>query len=187
MTIKPLASSVAALAMAVAALTPTGAAAQPVPDAGQVAAGIDLGLFLPSDDQFDSSITGGGFFEFYLSPRVGLRTGVMAMRPAYTRGNGEQERQIRLGADLIYNWEGGNVHPFAGAGIGLHNFGLYDRDGVKVGESANKLGLSLLGGVELFLSREWTFKAEGRYQSVGESRRVDPSGFALTFGVKRYF
>jgi opacity protein-like surface antigen len=180
-------SACASVLLVGALAVPSHAHAQPVPNTGQVAAGIDVGLFLPSDDQFDSSITGGGYFEFYLSPRLGLRTGATAMRPAYTRGNGEQERQIRLGADLIYNWEGGRIHPFVGGGVGWHMMGLYDRDGVKVNDGHNRMGLSVLGGLELFMSREWALKAEGRYQSVGDIPLVDPSGFALTVGMKRYF
>lgn len=165
---------------------PAAAAAQPVPQAGQVAAGVDLGLFLPADAQFESSITGGGFFEFFLTSRAGLRAGAMAMRPAYVRGSGEQERQIRIAVDLVHNWEHGRVHPFAGAGVGLHLLRLWD-EGVAVGERAAKLGVSALGGAEFFLSREWTLKAEGRYQWVGDRPLVNPDGFALTVGIKRYF
>lgn len=165
---------------------PSTAVAQPVPNEGQVAAGIDVGLFLPSDDQFESSITGGGFFEFYVTPRWGVRAGVMAMRPEYTRGVDEQERQIRLGADLIHNWEFGRVHPFAGAGLGWHMLRLYER-GEHLGPSHNKLGVSALAGAEAFVSRDWTVKGEARYQFVGKTPLVDPSGFALTIGIKRYF
>lgn len=168
---------------------PAAVHAQPVPNEGQVAAGIDVGVFMPTDDQFDSSIVGGGFFEFYLSPRIGVRGGVTAMRPSYTRGNGEQERQMRLGADVIYNWESGAIHPFAGAGIGWHMMSLRDRDGVKVGATPdhNRFGVSVLGGAEIFLNRDWAFKGEARYQKVAETPLVDPSGFALTVGLKRYF
>ena len=165
---------------------PAEAIAQPVPSTGQVAAGIDVGLFLPSDDQFDTSITGGGFFEFYLTPRIGVRTGVMAMRPSYQRGTDEQERQIRLGADLIYNWEYGHIHPFAGGGLGMHLLRTYD-DGQNVGTNYSKVGVSALGGFEYFLNREWTVKTEGRYQWVGDIPLVNPNGFALTIGLKRYF
>lgn len=165
---------------------PATAAAQPVPDTGQVAAGLDVGMFLPTDEQFDSSITGGGFFEVYLTPRLGVRVGVMAMRPEYIRGNGEQERQLRIGGDVIYNWELGNVHPFAGGGLGMHRLQL-NRDGDAVGPSSTKLGISGLGGFEFFMNREWTVKAEGRYQWVADTALVNPDGFSMTIGIKRYF
>jgi opacity protein-like surface antigen len=165
---------------------PEPATAQPVPNTGQVAAGVDVGLFLPTDSQLDSSFTGGGFFEFYLTPRLGLRTGVMSMRPGYQGRNDEQERQIRLGADLIYNWEYGQLHPFLGGGTGVHMLRTH-AGGQNVGTNHNKLGFSALGGFEYFLSRDWTVKTEGRYHWVSDIPFVDPSGFALTVGLKRYF
>lgn len=176
----------AGILLAVTLALPSRVHAQPVPDTGQIAAGIDLGWFVPSDDQFDSSIAGGGYFEFYLTPRLGLRTGATAMRPAYVRGVEEQERQLRLGADLVYNWETGRVHPFVGAGVGWHLMRLYER-GENIGPNHNKLGLSLLGGAEVFVSRAWAIKGEARYQWVADTPLVNPSGFALTAGLKRYF
>jgi opacity protein-like surface antigen len=166
--------------------TPATAAAQPVPDSGQVAAGVDLGLFLPPDDRLDSAFIGGGFFEFYLTPRVGVRTSVMSLRPEYQGRLDEQERQVRIGADVIYNWEYVQIHPFVGGGIGIHLMRTHAR-GDNVGINHNKLGISALGGFEYFINRDWAVKAEGRYQWVGDIPFVDPSGFALTLGIKRYF
>jgi opacity protein-like surface antigen len=170
----------------VALALPAPALGQPVPDRGQVALGAEVGIFLPSDDQLDSSITGGGLMEVYLTPRVGVRGSVKAMRPEYDRGTDEQERQVRLGADVIYNWEGGRLHPFAGGGVGLH-FLRFTDNGEGIGDTDTKLGASVLGGFEYFLNRAWTIKTEGRYQWVDDKPLVDPDGFAVTFGLKRYF
>jgi hypothetical protein len=56
--------------------------------------------------------------EFYVSPRVGIRGTVTAIRNGYDREDDDDERQLRFGADVVYNWEYGAVHPFAGGGIG---------------------------------------------------------------------
>lgn len=167
-------------------LVPVLAAAQPVPDEGQVALGAEIGLFLPSDEQLEPGILGGGLIEFYVSPRVGVRFSVMSTRNEYERGNDDEERQIRFGGDIIYNWEFGAVHPFVGAGIGYHLLRFYD-DGDNVGPNDSEVGAQILGGAEFFLNRQWTVKAEGRYQWVGDRPLVDPDGLGLTIGLKRYF
>jgi hypothetical protein len=163
---------------------PLTAAAQP--REGQVAAGGDIGLFFPSDDQFDGALLGGGFVELYPSARVGIRAGLFVTSPEYERGTDDNERQIRLGVDVIYNWEGGAIHPFVGAGIGAHFLQTTSND-EDIGDSDTKLGFALLGGIEYFLNRAWTIKGEGRYQWVGDRPGVNPDGMALTIGLKRYF
>lgn len=173
-------AGVAALAI------PVTSSAQPVPDAGQVAAGGDIGLFLPSDGQVEASIAAMGFVEYYLTPRLGLRGSISATRPSYSRGTDEQERQLRLGADVIYNWERGQIHPFAGGGLGIH-FLRFNDHGDNIEPNDTKAGLSALGGVEVFLNRAWTFKAEGRYQWVDDRPLYDPDGLVMTFGFKHYF
>lgn len=171
----------------IAALTlflPLTAAAQP--REGQVALGGDIGLFFPTDEQFDGALFGGAYVEIYPSARLGVRPSLMVTSPEYERGTDEHERQMRLGVDVLYNWEGGTIHPFVGAGLGAH-FLQFTNDGEDIGESATELGLALLGGLEVFLNRAWTVKGEGRYQWVDDERGVNPDGFALTIGLKRYF
>lgn len=143
-------------------------------------------MFLPADDLLSGSFTGGGLVEVYVTPRLGLRASVSAIRAEYERDANQQERQVRLGGDLIYNWEGGRIHPFVGGGLGLHFLRYYDH-GDNIEPNDTKFGASVLGGLEYFLNRAWTFKTEGRYQWVDDRPASDPDGFALTFGVKRYF
>lgn len=165
-------------------LLPALASAQP--QGGQFAAGADVGLFFPADDQFDSALFWGGFLEGYATPRVGIRGSLFVTSPEYERGTDEHERQIRLGADVIYNWEGGRVHPFVGAGLAAH-FLQFTDNGEDVGDSDSRLGFDVLGGLEYFLNRAWTVKGEGRYQWVDDRRGVNPDGLVLTIGLKRYF
>lgn len=175
-----------ALAASCAAFVPAAAAAQPVPDEGQLAVGAEFGVFLPADEVLDPGLVGGGLIEFYATPRVGIRGTVTAIRNGYDRSGDEDERQIRFGADVIYNWEYGAVHPFAGGGIGMHLLRYYN-EGENLGDNDTEFGAQVLGGAEFFLNREWTVKAEARYQWVGDRPLLNPDGLALTVGVKRYF
>ena len=168
------------------ALFPSISAAQPVPDTGQVAAGAEFGVFIPADEQLDFGLTGGGLIEFYASPRVGIRGAVTAIRNGYDREDDDSERQLRFGADLIYNWEYGAIHPFLGAGVGMHLLRFY-RDGDNEGPNDNEFGAQVLGGLEFFLNRAWTVKGEARYQWVADRPNLNPDGLGLTVGLKRYF
>ena len=174
------------VALSCLALFPAITAAQPVPDAGQVAAGAEIGMFIPADEQLDLGIIGGGLIEFYVSPRVGIRGTVTAIRNGYDREDDDSERQLRFGADVVYNWEYGAVHPFVGAGAGVHLLRFY-RDGDNEGPNDNEFGAQVLGGLEFFLNRAWTVKGEGRYQWVADRPNLDPDGLGLTIGIKRYF
>ncbi|HEY8549849.1 MAG TPA: hypothetical protein VIL35_07850 [Vicinamibacterales bacterium] len=162
----------------------TGRASAQVPDTGMLAAGGEFGFFAP-DDEFELAPIIGGLFEYYPLPRLGLRGSVMFTNPEFDRGPDDNLSQTRLGFDVIYNWERGAWHPFAGGGIGIHMLEL-EENGRDIADS-NEAGFSILGGVEYFFRRRTTFKIEGRIQFVDEVRFADPSGFAATFGIKHYF
>ncbi len=163
---------------------PAVATAQRVPDYGTVAAGAEGGLFFP-DNEFEVSPIFGGLFEYYVSPRVGLRGSLLFAAPDFERGTDDELRQARLGFDVIYNWEYGKWHPFAGGGIGFHLLDL--KENGRSLRDDTEVGLSVLGGAEYFFDRRTTFKIEGRFQFVDDVLFSDPSGFAATFGVKWYF
>ena len=74
---------------------------------------------------------------------------------------------MRLGVDVIYNWEGGVIHPFVGAGSAAHLL-QFTNDGEDVDDSEPTWDSALLGGAEFFLNRAWTVKGEGRYQWVDD-------------------
>jgi opacity protein-like surface antigen len=85
-----------------------------------------------------------------------------------------------------YNWERGRWHPFIGAGLGAY-FLQYRRRDAPLGDSVTRFGASAGGGIEYFLSRTVALKGEGRYHTVADIARVDPSGTTFTIGVKTYF
>ena len=50
-----------------------------------------------------------------------------------------------------------------------------------------KFGANVGGGLEYFLNRTVALMGEGRYHSVADFGRVDPSGLTLGIGVESYF
>jgi hypothetical protein len=157
-----------------------------VPATGSAAIGGDVGIFLPSDDSLDAGPTLEGFYEYYLSPRLSIRTGAGWSNPKDAREHADSLRHIRIALDAVYNWEGGAVHPFVGAGLAVYF--LQPRDnGENFGDSENKLGGTLFGGAEFFTSRTVSVKGEARYHLVSDAFGINPDGLALTVGLKKYF
>jgi hypothetical protein len=175
------------LTIALLLLAPAGAAAQGrMPHAGANAVGGDVGVFPPRQDGMTRGLDLHGFFEHYLTARDSVRVGVEFANPKVEIETTDSVRQVRLGADLVHNWERGAIHPFAGAGLGAYFLQGID-NGHDSGPSAKKLGGSLFGGAEFFTSKTFSVKAEGRYHVVSKWNGYDPSGLALTVGVKSYF
>jgi opacity protein-like surface antigen len=180
------------IVMALVLALPTYAFAQararrsPVPDGGMVAFGGEAGFLVPSEEALDTSLVLGGFFEYYFTPRLSFRPGVTYVDSSFDRENEDSLRDTRIGLDVIYNWEGGRWHPFAGGGLGIHSLRLKD-NGQAIGDTSTELGLGLLGGIEYFFNRNATLKMEGRALFVEDTFGLETGGFAATFGVKWYF
>jgi hypothetical protein len=164
----------------------TSARAQRVPSEGSMAAGGEVGFFAPGDDDLELSPIVGGFFEYYFTPRLSIRPGIVFLDPALDDNDEDSLRQVRFGADVIYNWERGRWHPFVGGGISASSLRLKD-NGVGFGNTERQLGISGLGGVEYFFRRRTSLKFEGRALFVDDVFGLDPGGVSGTAGVKWYF
>ena len=57
-------------------IIPPGAAAaqERAPHAGSTAVGVDVGAFIPRDGQLDTALIVNALIEYYVTPRVSLRT-----------------------------------------------------------------------------------------------------------------
>jgi hypothetical protein len=175
------------LTAAIAALPAAASAQGRVPATDSGAVGVDVGLFVPRDDALSSGPNIEGFYEYYFSPRASLRVGLGWMQPDWDDDEGDESiRYFRVPIDVVYNWEGGAVHPFVGAGIGAY-FLQGRKNGNNVGESETKLGGTVFGGAEFFTSRTFSVKGEARYHLVSDIGALNPGGLALTIGVKTYF
>jgi len=163
------------------------AAQERAPHTGSTAVGVDVGAFVPRDTQLDPALIVNALVEYYLTPRVSLRTDFGLTNPGFSRESSDSLRQIPLRADVNYNWEGGKWHPFVGAGVGAY-FIQFKDNGQALGDSETKPGFNLGGGVEYFTGRTVSLKGEARYHFIGKTRAgEDPSGLVLTGGLKKYF
>jgi hypothetical protein len=156
------------------------------PHATSGAFGGEVGVFLPKQDGMTTGPALEGFYEYYPTARNSVRFGVGWANPKSAREDVDSMRQVRVGADLVHNWEGGSVHPYVGAGLGAYFLQRRD-NGRDLGDSRTRLGGTILGGVELFTSRTFAVKGEGRYHIVSKANGYNPSGFAMTIGIKSYF
>ena len=168
------------------ALPATTAAQERMPHRDAGAIGGEVSLFLPRQNGMTTGPELGGFYEYYLTARDSLRLGGGWANPKQEENSNATMRQIRFGVDLIHNWEGGAVHPFVGAGLGTY-FLQPRLNGANLGESATKVGGTLIGGVEFFTSDTFAVKTEARYNVVQKSGPYNPSGLSLAIGVKTYF
>jgi hypothetical protein len=174
------------MAAAVLCLPSTASAQRRMPHAGAGSLGGEVGLFVPKQDSMTSGPAVGGFYEHYLTSRDSVRVGVEWQNPKLEQEHSDSMRQVRIGADLIHNWEGGSVHPFVGAGLAAYALQLRD-NGSNFGDGATRLGGTLLAGAEFFASKTVSIKGEARYNVVAKWDDYNPSGLALTIGVKSYF
>lgn len=157
-----------------------------VPHKDSSAVGGDVGVFLPKQDGMQTGPTVEGFYEYYMDARDSVRIGVGWANPKFERESADSMRQVRIGVDLVHNWEGGSIHPFVGAGLGTYFLQLKD-NGRNFGDSDTKLGGTVFGGLEFFTSDTFSIKGEAGYHFVTKANGYNPSGLALTIGAKTYF
>jgi hypothetical protein len=162
------------------------AAQSRVPDSQMMALGADVGILFPGE-QLEPGPVVSALWEYYLTPRTGIRTTLGWANPAFERNEEDSQRQIKLALDLLYNWEYGKVHPFVSGGAGV--WFLQEKDnGNNFGESEHKGGLTFGAGLDYFVARTAALKFEGRYDWVAvDDGRPNPSGISLTVGVKKFF
>ena len=167
-------------------LAPAVASAQRVPTSDSGAIGGEVGVFVPRSAELDTSLALEGFYEYYFTPRGSLRLGLGWANPSFSRGSDDNLETFRVAVDGVYNWEGGAVHPFVGAGLGIYFLQPTD-NGESVEDSETKPGVSLFGGFEYFTNRTTSIKGEARYHLVGDAFGLNPDGLTLTIGLKKYF
>jgi outer membrane protein with beta-barrel domain len=163
------------------------AAQERAPHTGSTAVGVDAGAFIPRDAALDPAPIVNVLLEYYLTPRVSVRTDFGVTNPGFSRESTDSLRQIPLRADLNYNWEGGKWHPFVGAGAGAY-FLRFKDNGQAIGSTETKPGFDVGGGAEYFTGRTVSLKGEARYHLIARTQSgQDPSGLVFTAGLKKYW
>jgi opacity protein-like surface antigen len=157
-----------------------------VPHKESTALGFDVGALMPRSDLLGSAGLMSVNYDYYVTPRVSLRGSFGWANQEFDTSGPDSLRQMPLRLDVNYNWEGGEWHPFVGAGLGAY-FMQFRDNGQTIGDTETKLGLNLGGGVEYFFNRAVAFKGEGRYHAIPKVRGIQPSGLAITAGLKTYF
>jgi hypothetical protein len=165
---------------------PSASAQARMPHKDAAAVGAEVGVFFPKEDELTKGLVLEGFYEYYLSGRDSVRLGAGWLNPKFDRESSDSLRMIRVAVDLVHNWEGGAVHPFAGAGIATYFLQLRD-NGENFGDGETKFGGTIFGGAEFFTSPNVSIKGEARYHIVSKVEGFNPSGLALTIGLKSYF
>jgi hypothetical protein len=156
-----------------------------VPDAGMAALSGNIGIILPKDP-FEPDVVLSGAFDYYLTPRVSVRPGVLWADPD-VEAHDESLRRVGVIVDVLYNWERGKWHPFVGAGVGVYFFQP------KIGGSAfrddeTNAGATVGGGLEYFTSRTTVLKGEVTYHVIERGNLPQsPSALTLMIGLKKYF
>ena len=133
-------AQLAALGCLVVLAIPSATFAQarmPHGDAGAI--GGEVGVFLPREEGMTTGPALEGFYEDDMTARDSVRVGAGWANPKFERESADSMRQIRVAVDVLHNWEGGAVHPFVGAGLGLDFLQLRD-NGNNFGESQTKFG-----------------------------------------------
>jgi len=174
------------LSTLVLALSPiaTLGATSTAPKKGDMAASFNAGVVRAFDNHFDDlEPVFTGSFEYYTSPRVSWRglLGVTSFDADFP-GGGSVDATFLTG-NILYNWEGGSVHPYVTGGVGV-----YQKDGSSSLPSEfdeTVIGLNGGGGIDWFLGSRWALEFEGTLHGLtGE----DPNTFLLaTAGIKFWF
>ena len=161
------------------------------PAAGMWALGGSVGASVPTDPSLGNGLDLAGKLEGYLTPRVSIRGQLGGMwSDVVGRNFTGTVSPFFVDGNIVYNWEGGVVHPFVTGGVGMYRY----RSSI-LGAPAmtdTRPGVDVGGGLELFYHRRTAVTAEVLYHAVSQ---IDTpvtafnQGQFWTFGVglKQYF
>jgi hypothetical protein len=160
------------------------------PDTGMVGVGASVGVDIPSDAALDKGLDLAANIEGYLTRRVSVRGqlggawwDIVGQRFAGT------VKPLYVDGNIVYNWEGGAVHPYVTAGIGMYRF-RFEQAGLE--GSDTKAGFNVGGGVEYFFTPRATVTGEVLYHKVDSFATPvtafgDGSFWRIAMGMKTYF
>ncbi|MCX5728193.1 MAG: outer membrane beta-barrel protein [Nitrospirae bacterium] len=103
--------------------------------------------------------------------------------------SGIHQRIITWDADLIFRYPGYRLQPYIGIGPSFYFAELKGPD-APPGQSATSIGFNTEGGVQYYLTRQWTLFGEGKYNyarmnysSNHSDPNADPFGFRATYSA----
>jgi opacity protein-like surface antigen len=156
----------------------TGKPVTPAPETW--AGGVDVGFANPiGDDDLDVEPFVDGYIEYFFTSNVSLRgmLGLYSFSGPDNPGNGPGDLDLVVGtANVIYQWEGGTVHPFVTGGLGFYDYNQDD------GDDGLEFGFNAGGGVNFYLTKTFAIKVEGDFH--GTSAEHLDSFFTATGGAR---
>jgi hypothetical protein len=160
------------------------------PAEGSRAWGANFGVAAPTDGLLNNGLTPNVNFEYYVTPRWSIRgLGGAAWTDYSAPRFGTNVRPSFVDVNGVYNWEGGAVHPFVTAGLGVYHYHVSQPP---FSGGNTEPGVNAGGGVEFFLNPRDALKGEILYHGVagqasGPFATVETSFWSATVGFKRYF
>lgn len=187
--IRPLSILMIGLASVLVA-RPASAQRSPVPNSGMVAIGASIGASVPTDGRLSSGFALGAQLERYLTPRVSIRGQFGGTWQDFVGQNFTGKvKPIYIDANVVYNWEGGVIHPYVTGGVAAYRY-AYEQNGRSGSDTSP--GIDVGGGLEYFVRRHTTFTVEALYHRVGDITTAlapfqDHGFWTGAVGVKKYF
>ena len=168
----------------------TPAWAQRAPAPGMLAIGGSVGLTVSSDPNLDNGLEAAGNVEAYLTSRVSIRGQVAGSQwDVVGHSFTGTVSPLRVDGNVVYNWEGGAVHPYLTGGVGAYRYHSALSGAPEA--SVTHAGVDVGGGIEYFFRRRATLTAEALYHHVGAFvtplTTFDPGSYwSIDFGLKGY-
>ena len=161
-----------------------------VPNGSMFGLGMATGVLAPSSiDQNNGwylTVNGEGYFTPRVSARAQFGGG---WSDIFGHSFAGQVKPMVLLGNLVYNWEGGKVHPYVTGGGGMYHYRFTEAG---VDSSDTKAGVDFGGGAEYFFTRHDTLTGEVLFHAVpgmanGRSADYKARFWTVTGGYKKYF
>jgi len=161
-----------------------------VPDRNMFGLGMSTGLYAPSSiDQNNGlylTVNGEGYFTPRVSARAQFGGGWSDIFGHSFPGT--VKPMVLLG-NLVYNFEGGKIHPYVTGGGGMYHYRFTEAG---LNSSDTKAGIDFGGGAEYFFTRHDTLTGEVLFHAVpgmadGHNADYKARFWTITGGYKKYF
>lgn len=164
------------------------------------------GLGLSDQPLQRSAMVGAKLGHYFTKARwMGVETGLSYTTPHLKQGtvtfsgpggstpspilSGLHHRVIAWDTDVIFRYPGYRLQPYIGIGPSLLLARLKDSDGAPE-QKSTAIGFNLEGGLQYYVTRQWTLFGEGKYtrarmnySSNHSNPDADPFGFRATYSA----
>jgi opacity protein-like surface antigen len=165
------------------------------------------GLGLSDQPLKSSAMVGAKLGHYFTKARwLGLETGLSYTTPHIKEGSltfsgpggppqtiaglvGVSQRIVTWDTDVIFRYPGYRLQPYIGIGPSLL-FASLQGPTAPPGQSSTAIGFNVEGGVQYYLTRQWTLFGEGKYNrarmnysSNHSDQNADPFGFRATYSA----